>query len=192
VYFTGQNVIPKNTEVIIMGLLILSIVFNIIPMVILPILYKNIPSGIPAFVDLWGNTVVSMEKSYISIFRLPVMGILLSIICIMMYKTKFDNENEKINKMIWQVVAFIGSLKMGITSLEIIFYKNTEAIKYFRIIVFALVITGVIILIYGLMKMYKNKITLAKYKNGIKANKILIIGIPLMYIIIALMPVYIQ
>jgi hypothetical protein len=46
----------------IMGLIVLSIVFNIIPMVILPLVYKNIPSSIPVFVDLWGNTVVSMEK----------------------------------------------------------------------------------------------------------------------------------
>ena len=74
-----------------MGLIALSIIFNIIPMVILPLFYKNIPNSIPAFVDLWGNTVVSMEKSYISIFRLPVMGILLSIICIIMYKINFYN-----------------------------------------------------------------------------------------------------
>ena len=173
-----------------MGLIILSFIFNVIPMVILPLVYKKIPNRIPAFVDLWGNTVASMEKSYLSIFRLPVMGILLSIICIVMYKIKFINENKKLNKMIWQVIAFIGSLKMGITSLEIIFYEKLETIKYFRITVFVLVITGIIILIYGLIKMYKNKITFMEYKNGINKNKILITGIMFMYIIIALMPIY--
>ena len=175
-----------------MGFIILSIIFNIMPMVILPLVYKNIPNSIPAFVDLWGNTVVSMEKSYLSIFRLPVMGSLLSIICIIMYKIKFVNENKKLNKMIWQVIAFIGSLKMRITSLEIIFYERMEIIKYFRITVFVLVITGIIILIYSLIKIYKNKTIFTEYKNGVNKNKKLIMGIMSIYIIIALMPIYIK
>jgi uncharacterized membrane protein len=107
-------------------LIILSILCNAIPMVILPIFYEVIPENIPAFIDFFGNTVVSMEKSYISILRLPVMGLLLSIICIVMYKIQLTGENKKLNKIIWSIVAFIGSLKMGITSLEILFYKNTE------------------------------------------------------------------
>jgi uncharacterized membrane protein YidH (DUF202 family) len=81
---------------------------------------------------------------------------------------------------------------MGITSLEIIFYEKMETIKYFRITVFVLVIIGIIILIYGLIKMYRNKITFTEYKNRINENKILIIGIIFAYIIIALMPMYIK
>lgn len=175
-----------------MVFIILSIVFNVIPMLILFLFYKNIPGDIPAFVDLWGNTIVSMEKSYISVSRLPVMGVLLSAICVVMKKIKFDNESGKLNDMIWSAAAIVGSLKMGITSLEIIFYENTAAVKYFRIIVFALVITGIIILMRGLMKMYKNKIPFTEYKKGIHKNIMLITGILFMYIIIALMPIYIK
>jgi hypothetical protein len=80
------------------------------------------------------------------------MGVLLSIVCITMYKIKFDNENHKFNKMIWEVIALIGSLKMGITSLEIIFYENTKTIKYFRISILVLVLAGIIILIYDIIK----------------------------------------
>ena len=176
-------------------LIILSIVCNIVPMIILPLFYETIPNNIPAFVDFWGNTIVSIEKSYITIFRLPFMGLILSIICIIMYSIKLSGENNKFNKIIWSVVAFIGALKMGITSLEILFYENMETIKIFRIVVMVLVVIGILVLIYGLLKMYKNKIPFNEYKDGIKNYRIKFIGIfgaLCVYIIIALMPMYIK
>jgi len=173
-------------------LIILSIICNIVPMVILPIFYGLIPDNVPAFVDFFGNTIISMEKSYISILRLPIMGLLLSIICIIMYKINLSGENGKFNKIIWSIVAFIGSLKMGITSMEILFYENIEIINIFRIIIMVLVIIGIMVLVYGLIKMYKNKIPMEEYKIGIKSNSIKIIGILCVYIIIVLMPIYIK
>jgi uncharacterized membrane protein len=145
-------------------LIILSIVGNIIPIIILPIFYNNIPSQIPAFVDIMGNPVVFMEKTYISIFRLPIMGILLTVICIKMYLIKISEQNINFNKIIWSVIAFIGSLKMGITSLENLFFDNSEITNIFRTSVLILVLIGVIILVYGLIKMYKNKISVIEYK----------------------------
>jgi hypothetical protein len=177
---------------IVMALIIFSIICNIIPMVILPLFYENIPNNIPAFVDFLGNPIVLMEKSYISIFRLPFMGILLSIICIIMYSINLPNEYKRPNKVIWSVIASIGSLKMGITSLEILFYKDLEIIKYFRISVLILVIIGIIILVYGLIKIYKNNMPFSEYKNGINKNKIKITGIIIVYIIIVLMPLYLK
>jgi hypothetical protein len=182
----------NHGEYIVMALIIFSIICNIIPMVVLPLFYKNIPNNIPAFIDFLGNPIISMEKSYISIFRLPFMGILLSIICIIMYSINLSNEYKKPNKIIWSVIAFVGSLKMGITSLEILFYRNLEIIKYFRISVLILVIIGIIILVYGLLKIYKNNIPFIEYKNGINRNKIIIIGIIIVYIIIVLMPLYLK
>jgi hypothetical protein len=161
-------------------------------MVILPLVYENIPNNIPAFVDFFGNTVVSMEKTYISIFRLPIMGLLLSIICLIMYKIKLIGEKEKFNKIIWSVIAIIGALKMGITSMEILFYENIEIINIFRIIILVLVIIGIVVLIYGLLKIYKSKIPINEYKTGFKNNSIKIIGILCIYIIIAFMPIYIK
>ena len=152
-------------------------------MVILPLVYKTIPNTIPAFVDIWGNPIVSMEKSYLSIFRLPIMGILLSFICIVMYKIKYDTAHQKPHKMVWQTIAFISSLKMGITSLEPIFYEKTETIQYFRITVFVLVLTGILLLLYSLLRMYKNKISITEYKINIHKNKIVIIGILFLYIV---------
>jgi hypothetical protein len=164
-------------------------------MVILPLFYNAIPNNVPTFVDFLGNTVVSMEKSYISILRLPFMGLLLSIICMIMYSIKISGENGKFNKIIWSVVAFICALKMGITSIEILFYENMGTIKLFRIIVMILVVIGITILIYGVLKMYKNRIPFNEYKDGIKNNKLKFIGIIGtlgLYIIIVFMPMYIK
>ena len=174
-----------------MVLIILSIIGNLIPMIILPIFYENIPDLIPAFVDFLGNPVVYMEKTYITIFRLPIMGILLSIICIIMYSINLSNETKKLNKIIWSIIAFIGSLKMGITSLEILFYENIDIINYFRMSVLILVVIGILILIYGLIKLYKHKIPFLEYKNLLNKRKLIIIGSLVVYIIIASMPLYI-
>ena len=173
-----------------MAFIILSIVLNIIPTVVLPLLYHVIPDSIPAFVDFLGHPIVLMEKSYLSIFRLTVMGILLSMLCIVMYNIKL--EHKKLNQIIWRTIACITSLKMGITSLEVLFFENTETVKYFRLAVFILVIVGIIILLGALIKMYKDKYVFTEYKKDLQKNKILLSGILLVYIITALMPFYIQ
>ena len=173
-------------------LIIFSIICNLAPMAILPVFYETIPNSIPAFVDFFGNTIVSMEKSYISILRLPLMGLTLSFLCIVMYSIKISEENEKFNKIIWSVAAFIGALKMGITSMEILFYENMELVQRFRLIIMVMVILGIIVLLYGLYKMYKNKIQLSDYKTGVINNRIKIIVTLCLYVALVLMPVYLK
>jgi hypothetical protein len=161
-------------------------------MVILSLVYDIIPNSVPAFVDIWGNSVISMEKSYIAILRLPFMGLLLSLLCLIMYSLKIYGKNDKFNKIIWSIVALICALKMGIQSMEILFYENIETINIFRTILFILIIIGIIILVYSVLKMNKNKIPYSEYKIEIKNNRIKIIGIICVYIIIVLMPFYIK
>jgi hypothetical protein len=160
-------------------------------MVVLPLVYDIIPNSVPAFVDFWGNAIISMEKSYIAILRLPFMGILLSILCLIMYSLKIYGENGKLNKIVWSMVALIGALKMGIQSMEILFYENLETIYILRIIIFILILIGIIILVYSVLRMNKNKIQYSEYKIGIKNNRIKIIGIICVYIITVLIPFYI-
>jgi hypothetical protein len=161
-------------------------------MIFLPIFYKILPENIPDFVDLLGNPIISMEKSYISILRLSFMGLLLSVICIIMFFIHLSKEKQKLNKTVWSIIAFIGSLKMGLTSSEILFYENANAIKYFRIIIFVLVLIGIGLLLYGgIYKLYKTRVKIEEYKNEINFSNKIIIGIIIFsYIIIALMPMY--
>jgi uncharacterized membrane protein YidH (DUF202 family) len=84
---------------------------------------------------------------------------------------------------------------MGITSMEILFYENMETIRLFRIIVMVFVVIGIMVLIYGVLKMYKNKILFNEYKDRIKNNKLKFIGIIGalgLYIIITFIPIYIK
>ena len=172
-------------------LIILSIICNVFPMVILPLLYESIPNSIPAFVDVFGNPVVMMEKTYVSIFRLPLMGLLITILCIVMFLIRLSDEDVKKNKMMWAIVSCIGALKMGITSMEVLFYENIEAVRYFRVGVLILVIIGIIILIYGTIKMYRKGLPYKEYISGMAKDKIKIIGVLCAYIIVALMPLYV-
>ena len=173
-------------------LIILSIIFNLVPMIILPLAYDIIPNNVPVFLDFWGNTIISMEKSFISILRLPFMGLLLSLLCWTMYSLKITGKNESFNKIIWSIVALVGSLKMGIQSMEILFYENVKIVNIFRISIIVFVLIGVVILVYGILKMYKNKIEYSEYKIGLNNNRIKIIGILCVYIIVVLIPFYIK
>lgn len=174
-----------------MALLIVSFVLNFIPIIVLPMVYNSIPDTIPAFVDFTGRAMVSIEKTYFTIFRLPLMGIILSIVCLIMYSAKLSGIKQKYNKILWSIVAIIGALKMGLTSIEVCFSKNIELVKYFRITVFILSGIGILALLYGIIKIYKNKIKMAEYSNGINKIKGIIIGILLLaYILITIIPVY--
>jgi hypothetical protein len=61
-----------------------------------------------------GNVMISVEKTTITIFRLPFMGIIFSMVCLIRYTVKLPAVKQKNNKIIWSIVALIGSLKMGI------------------------------------------------------------------------------
>jgi hypothetical protein len=153
--------------------------------------YNNIPNNIPAYVDFVGNTMIVVEKTNITILRLPLMGMIFSMICLIMYTLKLSDIKQKYNKIIWSIIALIGSLKMGVTSIEVYFYENIEFIKIFRIIVFVLSGIGILILLYSIFKIHKNKVKMVEYKNGLNKTKMIIIGILLLsYIIITIIPVY--
>jgi NADH:ubiquinone oxidoreductase subunit 6 (subunit J) len=108
-----------------------------------------------------------------------------------MYSIKLPKEKQKYNRIIWSIVALIGSLKTGITSAEIYFYENIEFVKIFRIVVFVLSSVGIIILLYGVLKTYKSKVKMVDYKDGINKVKVIIIGILfIVYIVITVLPVY--
>jgi hypothetical protein len=170
-----------------MILIILSFIFNLIPPIIFFIFYSALPDLIPASVDLLGNPISYMQKSYFSVIRLPLMGMLLSSLCLIMYLEKLPTEAKKVNKLIWPVAALICSFKTGISSLEILFAPE-QTVIYYRISVFVLVVIGIAVLIYGLTKLLKSKQPFFD-KNEMGRKKLyLIAGIVFAYAIVVLMP----
>jgi uncharacterized membrane protein len=82
-----------------MALLIVSFVLNIIPIIVVPMLYTNIPNTISVYVDFMGKVMISVEKTNITIFRLPFMGIIFSTVCLIMYTVKLPALKQKYNKL---------------------------------------------------------------------------------------------
>jgi len=175
-----------------MILIVLSLLCNLAPLVLLLLWYANIPASIPAFVDLWGNAIMFVDKSYLTVSRLPMMGIILTALCVVMYGIQLPKEKRRFNKIIWAIVAFIASLKMGLTSLEVLFIRSTAAIQYFRIAILILVVAGVIVLGGAAFKLYKNNIQWQEYKSGMsKIRTIIVAALVMVYVAIAAMPSYI-
>jgi len=69
----------------------LAAIISIIPFPVLAIFYKTIPGQVPLFVDLAGNLTIMTTKSILSVFRLPVMGLMIQVICVAMYLTRFSS-----------------------------------------------------------------------------------------------------
>lgn len=171
---------------------ILSVFISILPFPLLTLLYDLIPSQVPLFVDLAGNPTVLASKSLLSVFRLPVMGLMIQVICLAMFSIKFSNELQtKTNKMIWLAVSLIGAVKMSFTSMEVLIYENINLLDAFRIIVWVTVIVGVVLLSYGSFVLYRqlgNKF-LKKYQKAITKWQYITISIALaVYIIMVFIP----
>jgi len=172
----------------------IAVIIAIAPFIILPVFFNNIPPNIPAFVDVFGNPTQIMATSYLSIFRLPLMGIVLQVICLLMFMLKLGDQEIKSNRLTWSIISIIISLKMSLTSLEVFIYNNSFLLQIFRIVILILVVSGIIVLIMSILKLCKN------YKNYFKDyfTKILnwklavIITSICCYIILVLMPFYIM
>lgn len=136
----------------------LSVFISILPFPILAFLYKLIPTQVPLFVDLLGNPTVFATKSILTVFRLPIMGLMIQVLCIAMYFIKFNDQVKmKINRNMWIVVSFIGALKMSLTSLEVLIYENMYLLNILRTFVLIIIIAGVIILLFNLFTLYKRQ-----------------------------------
>lgn len=96
-----------------MALLIVSFVLNIIPIIVVPMLYTNIPNTISAYVDFMGKVMISVEKTKLQFFVCLFMGIIFSTVCLIMYTVKLPALKQKYNKIIWSILALIGALKMA-------------------------------------------------------------------------------
>lgn len=136
------------------------ITFYVIPILIVPICFNK---SIPALFELSGYIFECTEELTISYFHSPVLGLLLSIICIIIYSKKYFENSIIFNKIILLSIFIIINMKLGIPSMKIIFYINYNKniiinnilnnieVSFFRI--------SVIALIFGISLFIKNKDT---------------------------------
>lgn len=173
-------------------LLILTLVISILPFAILTLLYRLIPNQIPLFVDLAGNPTIMTAKNIISVYRLPVMGLMIQVVCILMALIKFnDGQTFKKNKNLWTAVSSIAALKMSITSMEPLIYENNHLLQVFRAIVIVTIIVAVIILLFNLFSLYRNNQSkiLNEYYRSISRWQISIITFAfVVYVLMVFLP----
>lgn len=136
-------------------LIILSVIITISPFVLLPVFYDSIPQQVPVFVDMKGNPTLMTDKSYFSVFRLPLMGIMTQVICFTMFSVKLKYGRQK-NQLLWLSVSFLATLKMSITSMEVLIYENPETLNLLRTIVWVAICIAVVSIVFNVYSLYKN------------------------------------
>ena len=63
---------------------IFIVAFTILPFFILAYFYSLLPERVPQFLTLTGEVATWVEKSVISVFRVPLMAVLTQIVCLLM------------------------------------------------------------------------------------------------------------
>jgi uncharacterized membrane protein len=146
---------------------VIALLIAVAPFVVLSIWFDAIPDTIPAFVDLFGRPVRVMSTSIVSVFRLPLMGLLFLAVCLTMRSVHFDDEKlDRLNRYLWNGAIVFGALKMSITSLEVL-VADASILSSMRAAVFAIVILAVITVLYSLFSMlkYDTDAVLAQARN---------------------------
>ncbi len=160
----------------------LSAILSIIPFPLLALLYNLVPEQVPLFVDLAGKPTVMTSKSFLSVFRLPTMGLMIQVICVAMFFVNLRDEQEnKTNRVLWLAISLIGAVKMSFTSMEVLIYRNVGWLFAFRIIVWVTVILGVGLLSSSVFTVYKQQRSefLKEYQKAISKWQYIIISIAL-------------
>lgn len=132
-------------------------IITALPFILLGIFYNFLPPAVPVFTDIFGNPSVIGPKSIITVFRVPVMALLLQVVCLIMYGNIFsdvkkDRENlVYVNRNLWSAFSIFIALKMSLISLEIIFITSSSYLKFagmIRTLELLVVIVALIFLFY--------------------------------------------
>lgn len=114
--------------------------FTVLPILALLYFYPLLPERVPEYLNLHGEVEVWGRKSFLSVFRLPLMAIDLQVLCLLtqygiwqrsLVQLRQDTEEQagyhreslrlNVNLMDW-FRAFV-AIKLGASSLEVIFFS---------------------------------------------------------------------
>jgi len=153
-------------------------VISILPFPMLAFLYELIPNEIPLLFDFTGNPTAMISKSIFSVFRFPIMGLLLQVVCIIGYLLKYEDKKEmKLNRVLWLTMSVIPAMTRSAASLEVFIYGNEYLLNVFRNIrtITVIIAIGTFIitcsLLYKRQKSKDNEV-LRKYYKAIDKWKI--------------------
>jgi len=122
------------------GLELIIVTLTLLPFLALVFFYSSLSERIPEYLNLNGEVAVWGRKSLFSVFRLPLMALDLQILCLLMKygiwqssASRYDEDTEpsatyrkesiKLSMSLWDWFRAFIAIKLGASSLEIVFYS---------------------------------------------------------------------
>lgn len=117
---------------------ILIAVLTILPFLLLAWFYSELPNRVPLFMHLNGEVAEWAEKSVISVFRVPLLAVIIQIVCLLMKygsiqsstiaplelsieQLKLQEQSLYLNTHLWDWLRLASAFKMMAESLNTIF-----------------------------------------------------------------------
>jgi hypothetical protein len=97
-------------------------VFTLLPIPLLVYFYPSLPDRVPEYMDLAGNVVQWGAKTFLSVFRLPLMAFDIQILCLL---TKFvirPGPNDRLVAKLIDWLRIFAAIKLAASSVEPIAY----------------------------------------------------------------------
>ena len=158
--------------------------FSLLPFLVLAYFYAELPDRVPLFVNLGGEVTTWARKSALSVFRVPLMAVLIQIVCLLMkYGTlqsaarvsletdlKLHEQYLGLSTGLWDWFRFAFAFKMIAESLDTIFL-SLERFKFlsrpaFIISVIASAIGVISALVYGYRLLALRRRVKQKFEDG--------------------------
>jgi len=125
---------------------IFIVAFTILPFFMLAYFYSLLPERVPQFLTLTGEVETWVEKSVISVFRVPLMAVVTQIVCLLMRygtlqsgalaslevaseQSKLQEQYLRLNAGLWDWFRWTVAFKMSAESLSTVFL-SLERFKF--------------------------------------------------------------
>ena len=140
-------------------------VFSVLPFFALAYFYPVLPDRVPLFMKLNGEVAVWTEKSWLSVFRVPLMAVDTQLVCLLMKfgtvhaeavaphgiskeQAEYQKQHTSLNVGIWDWLRCLVALKMSAASLDTIFL-SLERFKFLSRPAFAITAVAALLSVAG-------------------------------------------
>src|SRR5262245_43373791 len=124
---------PRPSRRTIAWIEVFVAVLTILPFIVLAYSYQMLPDRVPLLVTLKGEVAVWAEKSCLSVFRVPLMAVVIQVVCLLMkfsvlqteaaLPTREINGYSQLHELfkiasarLWDCLRCIAALKMSASS----------------------------------------------------------------------------
>lgn len=164
-------------------------VFTVLPFFVLAYFYLALPERVPLFMKLNGDVAVWGEKSWLSVFRVPLMAVVTQVVCLLMKYgvlqseaalpvesaddyARLQKQYVVLNVGLWDWFRCLVAFKMSAASLDTIFL-SIERFKFLSRPAFAITFIAAMLSIVGaLFYGYRLFVVKRKMKEGFGDAKI--------------------